>query len=61
MSMACDLTPLGVECVYGDGHQLFSCAVHHLTCATRNLHQSLPIVGNLFDDYRCPDFEIKKE
>lgn len=59
--MTCDLSPLGVECVYGDGHQLIICGIHHLNCAGRNLLQSLPIIGREIEDYHCPDFEIKED
>ena len=53
----CEIAPLGMKCVYGDGKQLISCGVHQLNHAIRGLMQYIPFIGNELPDYHCPDFE----
>lgn len=55
----CNIAPLGLPCVYGDGKRTISCSVHHLYCAGRELLKEFPFIGAEFADYHCPDFELQ--
>ena len=58
----CPCTPLGGMCVYEKHHKdLMCCGVHILNYRFRELYKSLPIIGDWFENYHCPDFEIDIE
>lgn len=55
----CPCIPLfGMECVYEKYHKdLLCCSVHILNHSLREFHRSIPIIGDWFDEYHCPDYE----
>lgn len=56
----CDIAPFSMECEFDDvKHKLVCCKANHLSCAFRQLQQSLPLVGGWFEDYKCQAFEPK--
>lgn len=58
----CPCAPLGMECVYEKHHKdLMCCCIHILNYQLRELWQSLPIIGEWFEPYHCPDFELERK
>lgn len=58
----CDIAPLQMKCVNDElNNKLDCCKFAHLSQAWNNLQRSLPIIGNLFDEYHCLHFEPYKE
>ena len=54
----CECAPLFYQCEY-DGCNAISCKAHCLELALTELYQSIPLIGRLIPDYKCPDFRIK--
>lgn len=58
----CKIAPFSMQCENDDvKHDLVACSVHHLCCAFQELKMSLPIIGDWFKSYKCPDFQPKTE
>ena len=55
----CDLTPFGLKCKRDKCPHSVACYVHHFNAAIMRLCQRIPIFGDGFRDYCCPDFQAK--
>ena len=58
----CPCAPLGLECVNEKYHKdLMCCLVHILKYHWHESLQSLPLIGEWFEPYYCPDFELEEK
>ena len=56
----CECAPLGITCEY-DGYNTTSCKVNRLNLALTEIYQSIPLIGRLIPNYKCPNLRIKEE